>query len=445
MHPDTAAHEQLEQEVRANREREEDAAFQQRYSSEREDREFIRQALGRGFSEEEIESRLAMTTRFVQVYPGRDARAYVRGLVDEEKGSFHALSGHAPPALEEAPPPRVQKDHAGEESPAQAQDPKPGPANGLSRAQASEAAVRQYVNENFERNDWLAVLVLNRKTGETLQRVSPASRIASPEYQSWLRYKNAQGSEIYASLNTFKEHAPGRTKGDLQTIRHVYLDLDERGPEKVAAIRADHAVPAPNYVLNTSPGKFQVIWRVEGIGQDEAEVLLRALVQRFGGDPAATDSTRVFRLPGFSNKKYDEDFQVTIRSQAAASQVYHGSDFAVEVPGRNRSETPSAPARESSSPGQATQSEKDWAYAIRKLKAGEDPEQIIRDMASYRTKDRYDKKDSAKLIAPAKARPYYYAEHTVTQAMAYLGMTKRPTPAASSAASSAQAEIEPSR
>lgn len=52
-----------------------------------------------------------------------------------------------------------------------------------------------------------------------------------------------------------------------------------------------------------------------------------------------------------------------------------------------------------------SQYEKDWRYAIRKLKTCEDPEQIIRDMASYRSKDRYDKDDSTKLVAPAKARP----------------------------------------
>lgn len=40
-----------------------------------------------------------------------------------------------------------------------------------------------------------------------------------------------------------------------------------------------------------STGKFQVIWRVEGIDQDQAEAMLRTLAQRFGGDPAATDST----------------------------------------------------------------------------------------------------------------------------------------------------------
>ena len=40
------------------------------------------------------------------------------------------------------------------------------------------------------------------------------------------------------------------------------------------------------------------------MSQAEAENLMRAMAREFGGDPAATDSTRVLRLPGFYNKKY---------------------------------------------------------------------------------------------------------------------------------------------
>lgn len=129
------------------------------------------------------------------------------------------------------------------------------------------------------------------------------------------------------SLNTFKEHARGRTKEDLKKIRHLYVDLDNDAARKLKAIREDTAVPAPKFVLNTSPGKFQVIWRVEGIDQDHAEAMLRTFAQRVGGDPASTDSTRVFRLPGFNNKKYEHDFQVTVSPEAPATEVYRAEDF----------------------------------------------------------------------------------------------------------------------
>ena len=183
------------------------------------------------------------------------------------------------------------------------------------------------MNENFQPSDWLAVVVRNAKTGETIQRISTAEKISSPEFLAWLRHKNADGFDIYLSLNTFQNHARGRTKADVKDIRHLYLDLDEGAPEKLAGVHQDTTVPSPNYVLNTSPDKYQVIWKVEGISQDDGEALLRTLAHRFGGDPAATDSTRVFRLPGFSNKKYDQDFQVVFQSEAAANQYLPQSRF----------------------------------------------------------------------------------------------------------------------
>jgi hypothetical protein len=250
------------------------------------------------------------------------------------------------------------------------------------------------------------------------------------------------------SLNTFKEHARGRTKEDLKEIRHVYLDLDEGGAQKLEAIQRDESIPAPNYVLNTSSGKFQVIWRVEGIGQDQAEDMLRALAQRYGGDPAATDSTRVFRLPGFNNKKYEQDFQVTISREAPARQVYTVNNFAMPGHEQNRTFAPSAGTstpRQQSAITDKTQSEKDWAYAVRRLKAGEDPHEIISKIARYRSANLYDKKEPTKLIAEAKPKPYYHAEQTVTKAMASLGMAKRSAPANASTASSRETETAPSR
>lgn len=433
MYPHASFYEGLDQQARIDRQREEEQARQARYESERQDRAAIRREIERGVPDTEIEEQLAIASEFVRLNPGGDVRAYVRGLINEEKNSFHALNGANEPFRDGLPP--VAK-------PSSSLAPAANP-----RAAEAETQVRDYVSENFKSDAWLAVLAINRQTRETVQRVSPAGRIVSPEYQRWLRHLNAAGSDVYMSLNTFKERARGRTKEDLKEIRHLYLDLDEGGAQKLEAIRHDNAVPAPNYVLNTSPGKFQVIWRVEGIGQDQAEAMLRTLAQRFGGDPAATDSTRVFRLPGFSNKKYPEEFQVTVSREAPARQVYGAGDFKVYDQDRERAgHMPASPDQERPlSREQFTQSERDFAYAIRQLKAGEDPNQIIRDMASYRSQDRYDKKDQTKLVAPTKARPFYYAEQTVTKAMATLGMTKQPARLAKAGAISRETETAPSR
>jgi len=116
---------------------------------------------------------------------------------------------------------------------------------------------------------------------------------------------------------------------NIESIRHVYLDLDHGGPEAIASVENSSSVPKPNYVLTSSPGKFQVVWKVEGLSLDEAEGLLHAMAREFGGDPAATDATRVLRLPGFANKKYETDFYVEARRES--TDTYHPRDFKLHI------------------------------------------------------------------------------------------------------------------
>jgi hypothetical protein len=124
-------------------------------------------------------------------------------------------------------------------------------------------------------------------------------------------------------------------------------------------------VPLPNYTVNTSPDKFQVVWRVEKVSPEQAEVLQRAMARKFGGDPAATDSTRVLRLPGFLNRKYDTEFQV--QAVKHTERVYHLQDFRLRTDPiesdfrpRHHSQTPA-----SSESRPLSQSEHDWAFGVR--------------------------------------------------------------------------------
>src|SRR6202163_3069135 len=268
----------------------------------------------------------------------------------------------------------------------------------------------EYVSDNFKPSDRIAVLVLNRNLGETTQRITTAQKAASPEFQAWLRYKNANGADIYVGMNPLKQDASTRTKDDIETIRHVYLDLEHGGTAGLEAIKNSDLVPQPNYVLNTSPDKFQVVWKVEAITPEEAEPLQHGMLRAFGGDPAATDSTRVLRLPGFANKKYDQDFYVQARFKS--TQAYHLRDFKVPIDSQDapRPHNEEA-ARNHRAPGTAqSQSEHDWAYAKRALARGDDSEEVIRRIADYRANDKSD--------------PVYYARHTVSKAQEDLQRRK---------------------
>src|ERR1700726_1649204 len=110
-----------------------------------------------------------------------------------------------------------------------------------------------YILDNFEPTDRIAMLVLNRDFGETSQRIPSAQKAASPEFQAWLRYKNANGSDIYIGMNPLKKDASTRTKEEIESIKHVYIALDHGGPEALEAVENSSVVPKPNYVLNSSP------------------------------------------------------------------------------------------------------------------------------------------------------------------------------------------------
>ena len=268
------------------------------------------------------------------------------------------------------------------------------------------SSASEYILDNFKSTDRIAVLVLNRHLRETTQRITTAQKASSPEFQAWLRYKNANGADIYIGMNALQHHASTRTKDDIENISHVYLDLDHGGTASIEALENSELVPRPNYVLNTSPEKFQVVWKVEGMTAEEAEALNQAMVREFDGDPAATDSTRVLRLPGFANKKYQPDFFV--QALAESTQTYHLRDFKLPIDSQDapRHHQEEVGRKESASSGALSQSEHDWAYAKRALARGDDPEEVIRRITDYRANDKHD--------------PAYYARLTVTKAQAGL-------------------------
>src|ERR1700726_2557356 len=207
-------------------------------------------------------------------------------------------------------------------------------------------------------------------------------------------------------MNPLKQDASTRTKDDIETIRHLYVDLDHEGSAALEGIKNSDLVPQPNYVLNTSPGKFQVVWKAEGVTLEEAEALQHAMVREFGGDPAATDSTRVLRLPGFANKKYDQDFYVQARLES--TQTYHIRDFKVPIDSQDAPRLHNEEvARSHRAPGSTlSQSEHDWAYAKRALARGDEADEVVRRIADFRSED--------------KPSPEYYARHTVMNAQAAL-------------------------
>jgi RepB DNA-primase from phage plasmid len=265
----------------------------------------------------------------------------------------------------------------------------------------------EYVLDLFDPAENVAVLARHRATGKAIQRIARAETIAGPEFQRWLANQNAAGSDVFIGMNPVKDDAASRIKANIKDIRTVYLDLDRNGDESLHAIRNSAEVPPPNFVLDTSPGKHQVVWKISGVTQDQSESLLRTLASEFGGDPAATDSTRVLRLPGFTNRKLAEEFVVQAHHETDA--VYALVDFAIEE-GSPEASRHIGDAHQGCTlaPGHKSQSERDWAYAKRALARGDDFEEVVRKIADFRFDD--------------KPSPESYARRTVTKARAELDL-----------------------
>jgi hypothetical protein len=193
----------------------------------------------------------------------------------------------------------------------------------------------------------------------------------------------------------------GREKEDIEEVRRLQLDLDEDGPAGYVRVHQDverGELPRPAHVLRSSRDRYQILWdTVPGEWEIEgAEAVMRALAERYGGDRAATDVSRVMRLPGFRNKKRG-------RAGALVTWAWHGGrrvrpeDFrCLAVPEQEQARR--SGGRRRMPPGHYSQSERDWAAAGDALRRGEDPETVI----SRLEQQRQDKPD-----------PGYYARRTV--------------------------------
>jgi len=265
-----------------------------------------------------------------------------------------------------------------------------------------------YIRASFDPSDRLVVVVQNQRRREIVERITTALRIASPPFQDWLRYKNDRdGCDIYVGMNPLKPEADNRANGDIQVFKHLFIDLDQKSSRSLQAFEWSNLVPPPSYVLNTSPDRFQLIWRVEGITCERGEALLHALARHFDVSPAESDSSSILRLPGYANKNCEKDFQVAVHAYTEC--VYHPRDFRLRMepvdsgllrPQASREHSVASVSHEPS------QFERDCAYAKHALARGFPSDEVVRDIAEFRAHDHPQAED--------------YAQRTVSKAQAEL-------------------------
>jgi hypothetical protein len=262
-----------------------------------------------------------------------------------------------------------------------------------------------YISDNFQPDDRLALVIKNQKNSQLSQYIVSAERMAMRGYQAWLRFEDSQGSDIYVGMNPLKSSSRRRTKDDIALVRHLYLDLDHQGLQSLEAICDDTRIPNPSYVLNTSQDKYQVVWKIIGHDVGKAEQLQRAMAWEYGADRAATDITRVLRIPGFHNHKYDPPYKVT--AERLSFLTYTFSDFQIGLQPEPAADAQKEEERYRAPQirGLVSQSERDWAETLQRLEHGEDPVAV----QSWLEQKRQD-----------KCKPAYYAALTVRKAIAEM-------------------------
>jgi hypothetical protein len=270
------------------------------------------------------------------------------------------------------------------------------------KTQINTRIAAEFLTRSFLPNETIAIVVRRISPATIAQRIVLLERALRPRYMAWLAHENATGANIYVAANPLAPASRKRTKESVAEVRHLYLDLDMEGEEKLAALRGSNTVPIPTAIVSTSEGKYQALWRVESISIEQQESLLKALASTFGGDPACTDCNRVLRLPGFLNQKYTPAPAVTVEYPSVST--WHSQDFQLADPEPNRD--PIRPLIGCANvAGKHSHSEEDWSWILGELARGKDPVKLTRTLAERRL----DKSD-----------PVYYAQRTVDVASAWL-------------------------
>ncbi len=262
----------------------------------------------------------------------------------------------------------------------------------------------EFITRCFHPGGTIAILLRKENPASTTQRTVRLEQALGASYLAWLRYENRNGANVYVAANPLLAGSRKRTKDCIAEVRHLYIDIDVDGEERIAALRTSNAVPEPSMILSTSPGKYQALWRVEGFDFDQQENTLKLLVIAFGGDSACTDRNRVLRVPGFRNCKYDPAHLVTV--EYPSDSTYRPTDFRLDDSVLDCALPLVGPAQTYPT-GKNTHSEHDWAWAVQQLSLGEDAAKLTHALASRRSD---------------KPNPLYYAQRTIDIASARLSL-----------------------
>jgi RepB DNA-primase from phage plasmid len=105
---------------------------------------------------------------------------------------------------------------------------------------------------------------------------------------------NRRGAGVFTCIN--ETDFRGREIKNIVRVRAVFIDLDGAPfPEKLHV--------NPTIIVESSPGRWHVYWRVKDCPLGAFESIQKRLAAHYKSDPSIHDLPRVMRIPGFFNHK----------------------------------------------------------------------------------------------------------------------------------------------
>ncbi|OSM05052.1 hypothetical protein MAIT1_03185 [Magnetofaba australis IT-1] len=109
------------------------------------------------------------------------------------------------------------------------------------------------------------------------------------------------GAGIFLQIN----EGPERGNQHITDVTALFVDTDGAPLEPIL-----DAMPTPHILVQSSPDKYHVYWRVSDCPLDSFKEVQKRLANAFGTDPSVCDLSRVMRVPGSWHRKTDSPFQV---------------------------------------------------------------------------------------------------------------------------------------
>jgi hypothetical protein len=141
---------------------------------------------------------------------------------------------------------------------------------------------------------------------------------------------NDQGAGIFAMVNRCVGR---RSKDNVTKLRAVHADVDAATDRQRKTLL--ESIPPSIIVTSSEPTKLHLYWQLNEADAQEMEAvgkLNRLLASDYGADKAATDISRILRLPGFKHMKYRHLGQTPIVTAVYSSHIYSLAEVQAAFP-----------------------------------------------------------------------------------------------------------------